>query len=78
MTFKKFALITALLITSITAAAAGPTASHYQDRAADVGENVVSDRGCARSRSPSCSTPSSRLPRPGASRGAAAEPPPNR
>ena len=39
MTFKKFALITALLITSITAAAAGPTASHYQDRAADVGDN---------------------------------------
>ena len=39
MTFKKFALITALLITSITAAAAVPMNSHYQDRAADVGEN---------------------------------------
>ena len=38
MTFKKLAIITALLITSITAAAAGP-GSFEQDRSVNVGEN---------------------------------------
>jgi hypothetical protein len=40
MTFKKFALITALLIGTITGAAAGPYSQDFQiDRAVDVGEN---------------------------------------
>jgi hypothetical protein len=42
MTFKKLALITALLIGSITAAAAGPNTYNTQnqiDHSADVGEN---------------------------------------
>ena len=43
MTFKKFAIITALLIGSITAAAAAPGSLSKQDtqmdRAVDVGEN---------------------------------------
>jgi hypothetical protein len=42
MTFKKLALITALLIGSITAAAATPNAYNQQpqiDRSVDVGEN---------------------------------------
>jgi hypothetical protein len=42
MTFKKLALITALLIGSITAAAAGPNSFTQQnqiDRSVDVGEN---------------------------------------
>ena len=40
MTFKKLALVTALLIGSITAAAAAPGAYNTQiDRATDVGEN---------------------------------------
>ncbi|HLL29266.1 MAG TPA: hypothetical protein VKT73_16635 [Xanthobacteraceae bacterium] len=40
MTFKKLALITALLITSITAAAAGPAFNQdAQYRSADVGDN---------------------------------------
>jgi hypothetical protein len=41
MTFKKIALITALLIGSITAAAAGPNSYNQQsqiDRSVDVGE----------------------------------------
>lgn len=42
MTFKKLALITALLIGSVTAAAAGPTSYNQQsqiDHSVDVGEN---------------------------------------
>jgi hypothetical protein len=42
MTFKKIALITALLIGSLTAAAAGPNSYSQQnqtDRSVDVGEN---------------------------------------
>jgi hypothetical protein len=38
MTFKKLAIITALLITSITAAAAGPGSYEHNDRAANVGD----------------------------------------
>lgn len=38
MTFKKLALITALLISSITAAAAGPGSYDQNDRTANVGE----------------------------------------
>jgi hypothetical protein len=39
MTFKKLALITALLIGSITAAAAGPGSYDQGDRSVNVGEN---------------------------------------
>jgi hypothetical protein len=39
MTFKKLALITALLISSITAAAAGPGSYDQGDRSINVGEN---------------------------------------
>jgi hypothetical protein len=39
MTLKKLALITALLISSITAAAAGPGSYDQHDRATNVGEN---------------------------------------
>jgi hypothetical protein len=39
MTFKKLALITALLIGSITTAAAGPGSYDQGDRSVNVGEN---------------------------------------
>jgi hypothetical protein len=39
MTFKKLALVAALLITSITAAAAAPGTDTQADRSINVGEN---------------------------------------
>ena len=39
MTFKKLALITALLIGSITAAAAGPGSYNQNDRSVNMGDN---------------------------------------